>query len=59
MVILLSIQKRVKNLSKIIICQLSDDLLINAYTVSVLSEQNSTVQLVRCGTQVTTPANKA
>ena len=27
--------------------------------VSVLSEQNNTVWLVRCGTQVTTPANKA
>ena len=58
MVMLLSIQKRVKNHNKIIIWQLSDDLFMRACTVGVLSEQNNSVQLVRCDTQVTTLANK-
>ena len=58
-VMLLSIQNNVKNLSRIIISWLSDDLFSRACVVDVLSEWNNTVPLVRCGTQVTTLANKA
>ena len=58
-VMLLSTQNKVKNLKRIIIWWLSEDLFSRACTVGVLSEWNNTVQLVRCGTQVTTLANKA